>query len=218
MTCYACGKEATQRCPRCAKPYCQEHGDDLCAACQDPATAIPSSMVFRGSLLALLVASILALWLLIRPPGLPEEGGQEAALPPATVTPAALATTPISPSPTATPKRTATATPAPTGTPTRTPTGTATGTVSPTPAASPTAAASPTPSPTPKPSPFTEYEVQQGDSLSAIASRFGTTINDLVTINGLSSQDVILSVGQVLLVPAQPTPTPTPPSGGGLPP
>lgn len=208
MTCYACGKEATQRCPRCAKPYCQEHGDDLCAACQDPATAIPSSTVFRGSLLALLVASVLALWLLIRPPGLPKEGGREAALPPATVTPAALATTPVSPSPTATPRRTAT--PAPTGTPAAT----ATGTVSPAPAVSPTPAASPTPSPTPKPLPFTEYEVQQGDTLSAIASRFGTTIDELVTINGLGSQDVILSVGQTLLVPAPPAPTPTPARGG----
>ena len=79
MTCYVCGKEATRRCPRCAKPYCDEHGDELCAACQDPASAIPSGTVFRGSLLALLVASVLALWLLIQPPGLPGgEAGEEA--------------------------------------------------------------------------------------------------------------------------------------------
>jgi len=52
--------------------------------------------------------------------------------------------------------------------------------------------------------------VQPGDNLSAIASRFGTTIDELVTINGLGSQDAILSIGQTLLVPGQPTPTPTP--------
>lgn len=189
MTCYVCGKEATARCPRCAKPYCQEHGDELCAACQDPASAIPSGTVFRGSLLALLVASVLALWILIQPPGLPEgEAGEEAVLPLPTIT-----VTPLPTTPTPTPTATATATPTPTATPT----------VSPTPEASPSPAPSPTPepTPTPEPPPFTEYEVQPGDTLSAIAQAFGTTIDELVRINGLASQDVIIDVGQKLLVP-----------------
>jgi LysM repeat protein len=192
MTCYVCGKEATRRCPRCAKPYCDEHGDELCAACQDPASAIPSGTVFRGSLLALLVASILALWLLIQPPGLPGgEAGEEAVLPLPTVTPAALT------SPTPTPPRTPTATPTPTASPTVSPTPEAT--ASPTPTLEPTP--TPTPTPTPEPPPFIEYEVETGDTLSSIAQAYGTTIDELVRLNGLASQDVIISVGQKLLVP-----------------
>jgi LysM repeat protein len=190
MTCYVCGKEATHRCPRCAKLYCDEHGDDLCAACQDPASAIPSGAVFRGSLLALLVASILALWLLIQPPGLPGgEPGEEAVLPLPTITPVALT------SPTPTPTATPTATPTPTASPTAE--ATPSPTASPTPEPTPT----PTPTPTPEPPPFTEYEVQPGDTLSSIAQAFGTTIDEIVRINGLESQDVIIDVGQKLLVP-----------------
>jgi len=190
MTCYVCGKEATHRCPRCAKLYCDEHGDELCAACQDPASAIPSGAVFRGSLLALLVASVLALWLLIQPPGLPgEEPGEEAVLPLPTITPVSVASpTPTLPAtPTATP--TATASPTPEATPSPT--------LSPTPEPTPT----PTPTPTPEPPPFTEYEVQPGDTLSAVAQAFDTTIDEIVRINGLASQDVIIDVGQKLLVP-----------------
>jgi len=43
--------------------------------------------------------------------------------------------------------------------------------------------------------------VQPGDTLSAIAQSFGTTIDEIVRINGLASQDVIISVGEKLLVP-----------------
>jgi len=45
--------------------------------------------------------------------------------------------------------------------------------------------------------------VQLGDTLSSIAQSFGTTIDELVRVNGLASQDVIISVGQKLLVPTQ---------------
>ena len=194
MSCYVCGKEVTRRCPRCGKPYCDEHGAELCAACQDPASAIPSGTVFRASLLALLVASVLALWLLIQPPGLPGgEAGEEAVLPLPTVTPAAL--TSPTPTPSATPTATPTSTPSPTASPT--PAATTSPTASPTPQATP----SPTPTPTPEQPPFTEYEVQSGDTLSSIAQAFGTTVDELVRVNGFASQDVIISVGQKLLVP-----------------
>jgi LysM repeat protein len=55
------------------------------------------------------------------------------------------------------------------------------------------------------------YTVESGDSLSAIAEKLGTTVDELVALNDLTSND--LSVGQVLRVPggeahAGATPTP----------
>jgi len=198
MSCYACARDAVHRCPRCAKPYCDEHGGELCAACQDPSSAIPSGTLFRGSLLALLVASVLALWLLIRPPGLPEEeSGAQTGQPQVTRTPVALATTVPPPSPTH----------APTGTPEGTPAGTPG--ISPTPGGTPAATPTPGPSPTPQPSQFTEYTVQQGDTLSSIAQRFGTTADELARINGLTNPNT-LDIGQKLKIPTPPSPTPTP--------
>ena len=70
MTCFACESEPTQQCPRCGRPYCDEHGEDVCDACLEPASGLPSFTLYRGSLLALLVGTVLAVWLLIlQPPG-----------------------------------------------------------------------------------------------------------------------------------------------------
>jgi LysM repeat protein len=193
MSCYACGRDAIQRCPRCAKPYCDQHGGELCAACQDPSSAIPSGALFRGALLALLVASVLALWLLIRPPG-DDESGAQAGQPSATRTPVATATA----RPSATPTGTAAVSPTPGGTPS----------VSPTPGGTPGATPTPAPSPTPEPSPFDEYTVQPGDSLSSIATQFGTTADELARINGIADPNS-LSVGQTLQVPRLESPSPT---------
>ncbi len=192
MSCYACGRDAIHRCPRCAKPYCDQHGGELCAACQDPSSAIPSGALFRGALLALLVASVLALWLLIRPPG-DDESGAQAGQPSGTRTPVATSTARPSPSVAAT------------GTPGISPTPGGT------PGASPTAGGTPTPapSPTPEPSPFEEYTVQQGDSLSSIAQQFGTTADELARINSIADPNS-LSVGQKLQVPRPTSPSPTP--------
>jgi LysM repeat protein len=55
------------------------------------------------------------------------------------------------------------------------------------------------------------YTVESGDSLYAIAEKLGTTVDELITLNGLTSND--LSVGQVLRVPGRQAPvgaTPTP--------
>ncbi len=117
MDCYACDQKSSQRCSRCGNRYCRGHGDDLCADCLDPVSAAPSSAVFRASLLGLLIASVLALWLLVRPPSLPGEssGVSQPLLPVAspasggpTVTPSAGG---VTPAPTAAP------TPPPTPTP-----------------------------------------------------------------------------------------------------
>lgn len=69
MTCFACENTPTQQCPRCGRPYCDEHGEDVCDSCLQPASGLPSFTLYRGSLLALLIGTILAVWLLIQPPG-----------------------------------------------------------------------------------------------------------------------------------------------------
>lgn len=107
MDCYACDQAATHRCPRCGQPYCPDHGQSAlggCARCLHPGSIAPSSGLFRASLLALLIGSALALWLLIRPPGLPGEPGPVVGpQPTATATPTTTTTPTATPSPTATP-------------------------------------------------------------------------------------------------------------------
>ncbi len=87
-----------------------------------------------------------------------------------------------------------------------------------------TPAPAPTPAP-PKPSPAppstittTTWKVVKGDTLSAIAKRFDTTVDAIKTLNKLKS--TALSIGQVLQVPVKqkPTPTPVPPTPVPTPP
>jgi LysM repeat protein len=53
----------------------------------------------------------------------------------------------------------------------------------------------------------TSYVVQSGDTLSAIAARYGTTVNELVSLNGLMNPNLIY-VGQVLQLPGGASPAP----------
>lgn len=73
---------------------------------------------------------------------------------------------------------------------------------SPTPTASPTPTPTPTPAPTPAPTPppRTTYIVQEGDTLSAIAQRFGVTTAALQEANGIEDPNTIY-VGQQLVIP-----------------
>jgi LysM repeat protein len=179
MECYACDREATQRCDRCGNAYCPDHGDDrlvagglaYCADCLDPASATPSGTVFRASLVGLFVASVLALWLLIRPPSLPgESSGAIQPLPIAS--PTALPTSsPPSPSP---------------GAP-----------------AEGTPAAQETPAPTEEPAPAAiQYTIQEGDTISSIAAANGISYLDLLEYNGLSEEDAqALLPGDVISIP-----------------
>ena len=72
-------------------------------------------------------------------------------------------------------------------------------TATPAPTAEPTVAATLSPEPTQAASPAT-YIVQSGDTLSAIAARFGTTVTILKELNGIEDPSRI-RVGLVLTLP-----------------
>ncbi len=93
-------------------------------------------------------------------------------------------------------------TPAPTATPTPEPTATPAPTATPTP--EPTATPAPTATPTPEPTAAgpRRYTVQSGDTLRAIAERFGVTIEAILQANNLTpAQGDNLRVGQELTIP-----------------
>ncbi|TMB98679.1 MAG: LysM peptidoglycan-binding domain-containing protein [Chloroflexi bacterium] len=189
MTCYACGKTTTLQCLRCARAYCPEHGESsagarpLCAECLSPLSAAPSGTVFRISLFALLGASVLALWLLIRPPSLPGETSSASQPRPTAV--ASAAATKAAASGSASPSAAA-ATSSPEGSPSPAP-------------------ATPAPAtPAPTPAGPTEYTVQPGDSLASIANAYGLTYLDMLAANGLTEdQAKLLQPGDKVVIPAR---------------
>jgi len=180
MDCYLCDQEATQRCPRCGNPYCSDHGEDLCADCLNPLNAAPSGTFFRASLFTLLLGSVLALWLLIRPPGLPGESSGVIVPEPSPIA----SPEPITPEPPLTP----TAEPTPTPTPKPTP--------------EPTPKPTPEPTPTPEPEGPLEYIMQEGDTIFGIAAFFGVSFLDILAVNGLTEEEALfLQPGDVLVIP-----------------
>ena len=203
MECFLCEQDAVQECARCGALYCADHGEALCARCSDPALALPSYQVYRGSLLALIVGSVFALWLLISPPGGDDLDAATQA-PPNLGTPVVLAPATDAP---------ATSTPAPTpssGAPASAPTATpaAGEDDEPEPAATATSTPAPTATPT-QAAPVTEYTVESGDSLILIAEQLiepGGDVDDFVLaiaeLNGISDPSQI-EIGEVLRIPAQ---------------
>ncbi len=183
MRCFQCDEDATQECPRCGALYCDDHGDALCDRCTDPALALPSYRVYRGSLGALLVGSIVALWLLVLPPAGADRDG-----PPQTI--AGLVNTP-------TPTTEATEVAEPVG-------------ATPEPTASVAPTSDPTPEPTPDVTPEPQeqtYVVQGGDTLLGIAERFapaGVAPGDFATriqeVNGITDASA-LQIGQEITIP-----------------
>lgn len=181
MQCFQCDEDATQECPRCGALYCDQHGDAICERCMDPALALPSYRVYRGSIAALLIGSIVAVWLLVLPPARADQDGP----------PAALAGIVQTATPTATPE--VTATPAPSE-------GTATPTATPAATETPTATATPTAT-------TRTYIVQPGDTLFSIAAAFASDssqieslANAIARVNGITDPATI-QVGQELIIP-----------------
>jgi LysM repeat protein len=66
-----------------------------------------------------------------------------------------------------------------------------------------------TPTPPPIATPYTTYIVQAGDTCQSIAASYGLPLDVLLFHNGLSDC-ATLTVGQVLVVPLAPLPSPTP--------
>ena len=84
------------------------------------------------------------------------------------------------------------------------PTASASPTVSPSPSVSPKPTRTPRPSVKPSPSASlpagsTTYTVKSGDTLSGIAAQFGTTVQAIKSLNGLTSN--VIHPGQVLKIP-----------------
>ena len=176
MECYSCENEATRQCRRCARVYCEVHGGEYCAECLNPASALPSFNLYRGSLLALLVGTAVAVWLLVRPPG----PGSSGLIDIIDVTPTTIFTqvrsteTVLSPTP---------------GTETVTP--------------EPDETAEPAPSETPEPR---TYTVQPGDTLSGIAEEFAPPgvsateyADDIADANDLTGD--LITPGDTLILP-----------------
>ena len=189
MTCFACENAPTQQCPRCGRPYCDEHGDDVCDSCLQPASGLPSFTLFRGSLLALLIGTILALWLLIQPPGGESNAPQSGTV----ITPTPETTGELTPGPAATliaggsPAAGATTAPG----------------ISATPEISATPGVSATPG---SPSASGTYIVEPGDTLFSICADVAPSldsvecVDQIVATNGLADASRI-NVGQELVVP-----------------
>lgn len=172
-TCHYCDEAAELQCPTCGRLYCPDHGDDVCVRCMAPESAIPSAALYRGSLLTLVVVSVIAVYLFLSPPS-DDSAASE---------PRAVATQP----------------PAATQLPTRNPAAQPTAASSTTPStqASPTAGASPTRSTGSR-----THTVVSGDTLFGIAAQYGVTAEEIQAANpGVSFEP--LALGEVLVIPGE---------------
>jgi hypothetical protein len=182
VDCYSCDQPATNACKRCAKPYCEDHGNaSYCAGCLQPSSALPSFNLYRGTLLLMLVGTALAVFLIVRPPG-ETKGASPVFVGKLTPTATAAGGTAV---PTVAAK-----TPDPTATVDATETAAA--------AVSPTVTVSP----------FGEHIVVEGDTLLGIAEANLTPGDDVVqfaraiaNLNGLDYDNPNLRIGQKLLLP-----------------
>jgi hypothetical protein len=194
MNCYSCDQPAVNACKRCARTYCDEHGNaTYCAECLQPASALPSFNLYRGALLVMLVGTAVAIFLLLRPPG-GSSGAPTLSIGKVTATVTAegggsstLATPTVDAPPQAD--------------------GTETATGDETPGATEPAATE-----TPEDAvEFREYVVQEGDSLFGIAEATISPGDDIVAyvdaianLNGFTVEGAELVAGETILLPPLP--------------
>jgi LysM repeat protein len=130
--------------------------------------------------LALLIASVFALWLIIRPPDVPGESGS-AAGPIETANPTTTGGPTVTIPPSDTPGPSGGATPGPTA------------------VATPTPGSGETPAPTEAPA-QTTYVVQEGDTWFGVAAQFGVDPEALAAANGRTLDDFLV-VGETIIIP-----------------
>jgi LysM repeat protein len=147
-----------------------------------PESAVPSALVYRGSILTLVVATLLTVFLLIRPPAEKSQASLVRELPTSTAA--------ISATATPTPPRTATQAGSGDETPEATPA------TPETPGASPTAAETAEATPTTGPR---VHIVAAGDTLSGIAAEYDTTVDELERLN--PGIDENINIGDEVIVP-----------------
>ena len=71
IQCYRCGAVPEGQCPQCRRPFCRDHGNRLCLDCRRaggnlelriPLRGVPSSLLYRSALAALVVVLGLLVW------------------------------------------------------------------------------------------------------------------------------------------------------------
>src|SRR5690606_24520516 len=109
--CHYCDQSAEEQCPTCGRLFCKSHGEDVCLRCMAPASATPGAAVYRGSLLALVAGTAVAIYLIVSPPSSESAPANVRTFP--TPTPAVVATATPTPQgePSATESATVSATP-----------------------------------------------------------------------------------------------------------
>ncbi len=182
LTCYYCDNTAEAESPTCGRLYCSEHGEDVCLRCMSPEAAAPSGAVYRGSVLALVIASLVVVFLLVRPPESRSDTNLVRNVPTSTAAVGATATPTSqggSGGPTTAPLE---GTQVPSSVTPTVPAGTP-GTV----VASPTIAGE-------------TYTMRDGDTLSAVAAGYGVSVADIVAANPGLNPDSI-AIGTVIRIP-----------------
>ncbi|MGB4860935.1 MAG: LysM peptidoglycan-binding domain-containing protein [Tepidiformaceae bacterium] len=179
-SCHYCENPAEAECPTCGRLYCSEHGEDVCLRCMAPEAAVPNAAVYRGSLLALVLATLVVVFLLVRPPTTKSGNTLARDLP------------------------TSTAAVGATATPTEPGSG-----VQPTPRAGtqvPSSVTATTPAvggATTVPSPTiagNTYIMKPGDTLSAVAASYGVSVADIVAANpGINPETI--AIGTEIRIP-----------------
>lgn len=184
--CHYCDKSAEGECPTCGRLYCSDHGGEVCLRCSAPASVAPTALAYRGSLVALGIASVVAIFLIISPPQ--DEAIIDDPRPVSTSTPAVEATATATPNEGSEQRPTTTiATPTP-----NTDTGTEPGDMN-------TDADADTDD---SPEGIT-YTVQPGDTLSTVAADHDVSVDDILAANDdIADAESIIQPGQDIIIPA----------------